>query len=62
MTRVVGFTTSAWKFAPVFCASLSDEWWASTSDAGKGRFRDGAFPLTFFGAEAADILMRLRPW
>lgn len=41
---------------------LSDEWWASTSDAGKGLFRDGTFPLTFFGAEAADILLRLRPW
>ena len=61
MTRVVGFTTSAWKFAPVFCASVTDEWWASTAGAGKGRFRDGAFTPTFFGAEAADILVIFRP-
>ena len=58
ITRVVGFTTSDWKFVSLFCtsASISEEWCTSTSVTGRGLFLDGAFPPTFFGADAADIL------
>jgi len=37
------------------------EWRTTTSVSGNDRFRDGAFPPTFFGAVAAEMLLRFRP-
>ena len=61
MTRVVGFTASASKFASLALESVSNEWCTTTSVSGNDRFQDGAFPPAFFGAVAAEMVLRFRP-
>lgn len=60
MTRVVGFTALASNFASFADVSVSREWCTTTSVSSNDRFRDGAFPPTFFGAVAAEMVLRFR--
>ena len=60
MTRVVRFTASASKFAPLAVESVSNEWCTTTSVSGNDHFWDGTFPPAFFGAVAAEMVLRFR--
>lgn len=59
MTKVVGFKTSVCKGDPDALSFTCECDPMTTSSS--GRFRDGAFALTFFGAVEVDILFKLRP-